>query len=568
MTLPVASPPAPASSRPRRTTYLTGPGILLGAAALLPLTFLAVFFGLPVGGMLARGFLPEGSLNLSAVPEVLGRARTLRVLWFTLWSALAGTLLTLVLGMPAAFALYRLRFPGRGLLRALVVMPFVLPTVVVGVMFRSLLSSGGPLGGLGWDGTWVPILLAFVFFNLAVVVRTVGGLWEGLDRRAEESAAALGASPWQVWRTVTLPALAPAVVSAATLVFLFCSTAFGVVLTLGGLRYGTIETEIYLLTTQFLDLQGAAVLSVLQLVAVVAMLALAARTRRSREQSLKRVGARAAARRPRRDDIPALGMTGVAVAFVLLPVGTLVVRSLRRGGGWTLENYRALTDPDSTPVLRVSVTEAVMNSLRSAVDATVLAMVLGLIVALLVSRRPRSRLWSGAVSTLDGAFMLPLGISAVTVGFGFLITLDRPPLDLRTSPVLVPIAQAMVALPLVVRTLAPVLRSVDPRQREAAAALGAGPWRAAWTAEAPVLARPLLAATGFAFAVALGEFGATAFLARPDRPTVPVVIYQLISRPGAEHLGMALAASVVLALVTVTVMGVVERLRVGSVGTF
>ncbi len=555
---------------PRRggTPYLTGPGVALGLATLVPVAFLAVFFVLPVSGMLGRGFFPDGSLDLSGVPDVLGRARTLRVLWFTLWSSAAGTVLTLALGLPVAFVLYRLRFPGRGLLRALVVMPFVLPTVVVGVMFRSLLSRGGPLGALGWDGTWVPILLAFVFFNLAVVVRTVGGMWEGLDRRAEESAATLGATPWTVWCTVTLPALVPAVVSAGTLVFLFCSTAFGVVLTLGGLRYGTVETEIYLLTTQFLDLRGAAVLSVLQLAAVVVMLALAARTRRSRERGLARVGATAAARRPRRDDIPALAATALAVAFVLLPVGSLVVRSLRREGAWTLANYRMLADPGSTPVLRVSVVQAVENSLRTAVDATVLAMVLGLVVALVVSRRPRQRLWAGVVSTLDGAFMLPLGISAVTVGFGFLITLDRPPLDLRTSPVLVPVAQAMVALPLVVRTLAPVLRSVDPRQREAAAALGAGPWRAAWTTEAPVLARPLLAATGFAFAVSLGEFGATSFLARPDRPTVPVVIYQLISRPGAENLGMALAASVVLALLTVTVMGVVERLRVGSVGTF
>ncbi|HLS39311.1 MAG TPA: ABC transporter permease subunit, partial [Ornithinicoccus sp.] len=148
------------------------------------------------------------------------------------------------------------------------------------------------------------------------------------------------------------------------------------------------------------------------------------------------------------------------------------------------------------------------------------------------------------------------------------ITLDRPPLDLRTSPVLVPIAQAIVALPLVVRTLTPVLRSVDPRLRQAAAALGANPLRAAWTVEAPVVRRPLLAATGFAFAVSLGEFGATAFLARPDRPTVPVIIYQLVSRPGAENLGMALAASVVLSVLTVTVMALVERLRVGSVGTF
>ncbi|WP_299521018.1 iron ABC transporter permease [uncultured Serinicoccus sp.] len=542
------------------------PGLALGLAALVPIAFLAVFFVLPVSGMLARGLWPEGRLDLSGVPEVLGRARTLRVLTFTLVSSLAGTVVTLLLGLPVAFVLYRLRFPGRGLLRAVVVMPFVLPTVVVGVMFRSLLAPGGPLGGLGLDGTWVPILLAFVFFNLAVVVRTVGGLWEGLDRRAEESAATLGAGPWQVWRTVTLPALAPGIISAATLVFLFCSTAFGVVLTLGGLRYGTVETEIYLLTVQFLDLQGAAVLSLLQLLAVVAMLALAARTRTRREQTLRRVGARAAARRPRRDDIPALAVTALAVAFVLLPVGTLVVRSLRVGPGWGLEHYRALTDPDATAALRVSVTEAMANSLRTAVDATVLAMVLGLTVAVVVSRRPRSPRWARTVSVLDGAFMLPLGISAVTVGFGFLITLDRPPLDLRTSPILVPIAQAMVALPLVVRTLAPVLRSVDPRQREAAATLGAGPWRAAWTAEAPVLARPVLAATGFAFAVSLGEFGATSFLARPDRPTVPVVIYQLISRPGADHLGMALAASVLLALVTVVVMGVVERLRVGSVG--
>ena len=76
---------------------------------------------------------------------------------------------------------------------------------------------------------------------------------------------------------------------------------------------------------------------------------------------------------------------------------------------------------------------------------------------------------------LDGLFMLPLGVSAVTVGFGFLITLDRPPLDLRSSSLLIPIAQAMVALPLVVRTVAPVLRSVDDRQRQAAASLGAGP---------------------------------------------------------------------------------------------
>ena len=211
---------------------------------------------------------------------------------------------------------------------------------------------------------------------------------------------------------------------------------------------------------------------------------------------------------------------------------------------------------------------ALANSWRVAVDATLLAMLLGVLVSLAVSRRPRARSGRRAVALLDSVFMLPLGVSAVTLGFGFLVTLDRPPLDLRSSAVLVPIAQAMVALPLVVRTLVPVLRSLEPRQRQAAASLGASPLRVALSVDLPVLWRPLLAATGFAFAVSLGEFGATSFLARPENPTLPVVIYQLVSRPGDQNFGMALAASVVLGLVTVAVMAAVERLRLGSVGAF
>ncbi|MGB5937612.1 MAG: ABC transporter permease subunit, partial [Ornithinimicrobium sp.] len=218
--------------------------------ALIPLAFIAVFFFLPLLGMLARGFVTDsGSLDLSGIPEVLGRARTGRVVAFTVAIAAAGTVVTVLLGLPVAYVLYRLQFPGATVARAVIVMPFVLPTVVVGVMFRSLLAPGGPAGFLGWDGHWISILLAFVFFNLAVVVRIVGSTWSGMDQRAQDAAAALGARPWRVWRTITLPALTPAIVSAATLVFLFCSTAFGVVLTLGGLRYGTIETEIYFLTT-------------------------------------------------------------------------------------------------------------------------------------------------------------------------------------------------------------------------------------------------------------------------------------------------------------------------------
>ena len=540
--------------------------LTLAGLALVPVLVVGVFFVLPVTGMLVRGFWSDGSFDPAAVFEVLARPRVHRVVWFTVWSASLGTAVAVLLGLPAAYALHCLEFRGRQLVRVLLLVPFVLPTIVVGVAFRQLLGEAGPLGFLGLDGTPVAIVAGLVFFNVAVVIRVVGSTWESLDRRPTEAAAALGASPWQVLWTVTLPALRPAIVSAASVVFLFCATAFGVVLTLGGLRYSSVETEIYLLTTNLLDLQAAAALSILQLVAVTLLLVLAARLRAVPDAGAPRVVARP--RRPARGDAPALASTALLLVLVAAPLATLVAGSLQVDHGWSLANYRALTTTGTHQALLVPVTAALMTSLRTAVDATWMSLSMALLVAFVVTRRSRSRSERRVRSGLDGFFMLPLGVSAVTLGFGFLITLDRPPLDLRDSPLLVPIAQALVALPLVVRTIVPALAGIDDRQRQAAASLGASPLRAVLTVDLPVVWKPLLAAAGFAFAVSLGEFGATSFLARDDHPTVPVVIFRLIGHPGPMNYGMALAASVVLAATTAVVMLVVERLRVPSVGTF
>src|SRR5215210_4941788 len=127
-------------------------GRLLLVAA-VPLGVLGVFFVLPVAGMVSRGFWNDGVFDPGGVLDVLGRPRVHRVLWFTLWSASLGTLLSLALGLPAAHVLYRRRLPGVSVLRAALLAPFVLPTVVVGVAFRQLVGESGPLGFLGIDGT-------------------------------------------------------------------------------------------------------------------------------------------------------------------------------------------------------------------------------------------------------------------------------------------------------------------------------------------------------------------------------------------------------------------------------
>lgn len=534
-------------------------GRLLGWAALaiVPLGFLAVFFIWPVLSLVARGFTDDTGFSLTGVSEVLGAPRTWRIVGQTLTQAVVGTALSVLLGLPAAHLLYRVRFPGRRLLRAVVAVPFVLPTVVVGVAFRSLLAEQGPLGGLGLEESLGAIVAALVFFNYSVVVRTVGALWAQLDPRPGEAARSLGAGRWRVWWTVTWPALAPAVASAAALVFLFCASAFGVVLVLGGNGWGTVETEIWYQTTQLLDLRAAAALSILQLVIVVASLLVANHTRARQERALQLSG------QPSEHgfgpaDLPAALVTGVAVLGLLVtPLATLFVRSLQTATGYGLDNYLSLAT-DAEAGFSTGVWPALGNSLSTAAVATLIAVGLGAMVSFLLSRRPASALGRTALAAADAAFMLPLGVSAVTVGFGFLITLTAPPLNLLGSWLLVPLAQAVVALPLVVRSLLPTLRAIDPRLQQAAATLGAAPARIVATIDVPLAWRGFGLAVGFAFATSLGEFGATSFLARPDRPTLPVMIFRLIGRPGAENLGTALAASVVLALLTGVVMGVAE----------
>lgn len=547
--------------------------LVWGLSGVIPVLFLGFFFVWPVVALVGRGFFDAGALDLSGFAEVLGARRTWRLLGITLAQGFVGTAVALLLGIPGAYVLYRCTFRGRTLVRGFVTMPFVLPSVVVGVAFRSLFASSGPLGFLGLDGSFIAVVLALVFFNYAVVVRTVGGLWERIDPRAAQAARTLGASRARAFWDVTLPQLAPAIASAAAVVFLFCATAFGTVMVLGGQGYGTIETEIWMQTVQFLDLRAAAVLSVLQLIVVAISLWISGRARSKQERALSLVPSEAFEQKlSLRTDILAIIVTAlVAVVLIAWPLVNLLKSAFQRDGNWSLANFRALSGVGSGNALNGTVWEALINSVVIAFYASVIALTIGALVAFVVSRRADSRAGRRSISALEGFFMLPLGVSAVTVGFGFLITMHQPfglDIDLRANPWLVPIAQAVVAVPLVVRTVLPVLRAIDPLQREVAATLGASPWRVARTIDWALAIKAMGLAAGMSFAVSLGEFGATSFLARPDTATLPIVIFRLISKPGAENYGMALAASVILAALSAAVMMLSERLRTTQVGEF
>ncbi|MFJ9935707.1 ABC transporter permease [Streptomyces virginiae] len=528
----------------------------------VPLAFFGLFFAYPVAAIVGRGLKTDTGWQFGRFGEVLARPDIAEVLWFTTWQALASTVLTLLIALPGAYVFARFEFPGKQLLRAVVTVPFVLPTVVVGTAFLALLGRGGLLdetAGVRLDTTVWAILLAHVFFNYAVIVRTVGGLWAQLDPRQEEAARVLGAGRFAAWRKVTLPALAPAVAAASLMVFLFTFSSFGVVLILGGPAYSTLEVEVYRQTAQLLDLSTAAVLTMVQFAAIGAILALHAWTVRRRETALRLVDPGRTTHRPRGwAQRTLLGGVLLTVGLLIVaPLAVLVERSFDAPGGYGLGFYRALQDAGAGGgTFLVPPLEAIWNSLQYALAATAIALVVGGLAAAALTRRG-----GRFVRGFDAMLMLPLGVSAVTVGFGFLITLDEPPLDLRTSWILVPLAQALVGVPFVVRTMLPVLRAVDGRLREAAAVLGASPLRAWREVDLPLVRRALLIAAGFAFAVSLGEFGATVFIARPDRPTLPVAVARLLGRAGELNYGQAMALSTILMLVCAVSLLVLERLR-------
>jgi thiamine transport system permease protein len=503
------------------------------ATVAIPVAFLAVFFAWPLGAILHRSLVVDGSLDLPV--DVLTASSTREIAWFTFWQATVSTVLTLLAGLPLAWALARFSFRGRSLVEALVLVPFVLPTIVVATAFLALLPDGVE------RSIWA-ILLAHVFFNVAVVVRVVGAFWAGLDERLWDAAASLGAGPGQRQLRLTIPLLAPALASAASIVFLFCFTSFGVIVVLGGIRYSTLETEIYNQAARFFDLRTAAALALLQLAAVAAVVVVSGRLER-RLGGARRPG-RPAPRPTGRRRVAVYGIVLTSVALLLLPPIALVLRSLRVGDGYGLDHFASLFD--ETPALLVTPWHAVLNSLLFATAAALIALAVGIPAAFAVARGTRG---------VDALLMLPLGASAVMLGFGFLLAFADPPLDLRSSVAIVPLAQALVATPFVVRSLAPALRARDPRLPDAAAVLGASPARVRREIELPLLARPLAVAASLAFAVAVGEFGATVFVAQADRPTLPVAIFRFLGRPGADNVGSAMALCVVLmALVTVVAL--------------
>ena len=509
-----------------------------------PLVFVLLFLVVPLGTILVQGITTEeGGLTAGYLREIIASPYYRRIIGFTLLQAAVSTVFAVALGLPGAYFLSHVAFPGKRFLKALATVPFVLPPILVvlgfilvfgnnGIINRALMALSGagkpPLKILYSLGA---IILAHGFYNFPIAMRVIGGVWERRSLKSIEAARTLGAGGFAVFRTVTLPQILPGVLASALLIFLFCYLSFAVILVLGGgPEYTTVEVEIYRLAKFSLDFRLAGALAVIQ--SLIAGTVLAVYTRFQRRESAGYLQQELPPMR-RFGKLPLISRSGLSIygvivtVVVLLPLFAVVVRSFFARASWTSEAeltlkwYRTLfTGSTGGTSIAANTGRALGNTLILGLLCSFFSVLAGTVAAYAV----RTSRFKG-LSTI--VFMLPMGISTVMLGFGYLRIAHY--LDGGFIPWLfIVAAHTVIAYPFVYRTVQSILSRMSTSLTDAALTLGASRFGAFRTVDYPLLKNGLVAGGAFAFALSAGEMNATIMIAPEGFVTAPLAVYRLI----------------------------------------
>ena len=525
-----------------------------------PITFLIIFFYLPIISIIHEGLWDNG-LTLKYLKAVLSNSYHRGIIFFTIGQALASTLLTLALGLPGAYIFAKYDFPGKSLVKAILTVPFVMPSIMVALGFILLFGKQGfftQLIGrdLGILYSWKAILIAHAFYNFPVVVRMVSSLWQRINPHYEEVAMSLGARGFTLFRKVTLPMLLPGIFASSMLTFIFCFLSFSIPLILGGYRYATIEVDIFTSIMTLLDFKIGSALAIIQLTLSFVFMYIYIKSldmyAKAEEQRVFR--------RPQKLTLRELiGLKGLLIGiysvivfiFIISPLLAVLYDSLIFQGRFSLEWYRRVFSAEYNPIFGANTLIAIKNSLLFGFSAVLLSTTVALIIAYALHR------WQfKGKNIFEALVMLPLGSSAITLGLGYIRTFHKPPLELLGTWYIIVFAHTIIAYPFVLRAISAVLKKIKPNLKEAALSLGAKEWQAFIKVELPLALGGIIVGAIFAFAMSIAELGATYMLYQPEYTTIAIAVYRFLS---ARQWGSASALSVILMIVSAVSFMIIER---------
>ncbi len=502
--------------------------------AIVPIVFILAFIVAPVLNIFVSSLQFE-SLNLL-------RTETIRnVVWFTTWQALASTVIALLVALPIAFCTANFRFASQRLATSLISLPFILPSIVVGVAFLQILPNN-------FHRTAFALILAHIYFNFGFASRLITARWLQIHPHLDDAARTLGASPLKLFTTLTLPLLSKAIINAALIVFTLCFTSYGVVRILGGPSRSTLETEIYFRAIQLGDVSGAMLLSALQTVIIALLFVVTTKVSRNKfEQSTRPTISRQKSLQTRKQKAIVMTIISITTMFAIVPVLAIAFKSVNTNSKFTTTAWR-------TVFASPEITQSLTKTLTYAITAMCLATLLGLLSACGVSYSTNN------LRFISGLTTLPIVISAVSIGLGIIITFDTQPFDWRSSQLMLPLAHALVALPLAMRIISPVLQAIPDSLRQASSVLGASSHQTWLNIDFKIIRRAVVSAAAISATVSIGEFGASSFLARRGAETLPVMISRLLSRPGDSLQSQAFALATLLVMFSLAIIFIIDSL--------
>jgi thiamine transport system permease protein len=451
---------------------------------------------------------------------------SLELLSTTAIIAVASSLMSVALGIPFGSWLRSLDPKTARLVAAITLVPFLLPPFLVGLAFEGIFGVANVNSNLGM----FLIIAAHVFMNFGFIGKVFAATT--IDAEQIESARLAGASDRQIRIRIELPQQRHGIIAAALLVALYSATSFGLVVTLGAGKVRNLETEIAIAALQNLDLNLAATFAALQTLLTVAMFLLS-RVVGGAPTALDEI-APSLIQPSRFERLLGASLSGA----VLIAIAIVVSRAM--AGQGLLENLANLSSKGERNLLNITVLEASFNSLRNAAVVVLVAVPL----AYLLASRKRPSSW----------VLIPIGISPVVVGLVTLAVVGYLPRALTSSWVLLPLVQVLFALPVAFQILRPARMGIDPELLEASRMDGANKIQTMRTIELPLLKKSFTLAISFSAMVSIGEFGAASFLAFGSNETLPIVMFKLLGRPGAENLGMAMTVAAIYILIAAYVI--------------
>ncbi|UCE09539.1 MAG: iron ABC transporter permease [Candidatus Thorarchaeota archaeon] len=525
----------------------------------VPIVILLIFLVYPVIVVLIGGIISD---PFTILVDTFSSQVTQRTLWFTLGQAGLSTLLSVLVGLPGAYFLTRFRFRGRSLLRALILVPFVLPPIVVVVGFLRVFGSGGLIDAalmtllnasesvVNLSSGILGIVLAHVFYNIPLVILMVSASLERLSPEVEESAEILGASVTQKFVRIVAPQIKSSVAASSILIFMFCFMSFPIVLALGEGRLMTLEVQIWN-AFRYFEYDEASILALTQVVITLALAYSYVKLTRTSDDGAvitSYMKTRELAELANRERI----LVAIYVASLMVLVAGPFIAIVQAAvfdpfaGEYTFRGFTNLLAPGTGGGLL-----PLLNSLSYSLLATILAVVLGLSLA--YSHKSRVRAVPSLASSLT---LLPLGVSAITVAYGLMLAITVP-LGLNTNPwMVIVVAQTIIGLPFSTRAIEIALQNIDPEILDQADSLGASRLQRLLYVEFPLLAPGILVGAVFAFAMAIGEMSATLFIALPQNTTLSIAIYQFL---GVRKFVEAGASALIVAAICFIAFLVIER---------